>query len=163
MSKFEDAIHAYQQAMRSGDAPAMRSVLSSIPEDQLEEFLHALEAAGVNPKLDVDPARLQDALQRAGMGRAQAQSASILSAGSFADFIRMRMRENQKGPDTLLQGVIDDSDKLGAGEIDDIENWLTAIDAGDAAPFDISDEAMLVLARAVGSSPETLLALKEID
>lgn len=162
-------IHAlfdqYKTAHAADDQAACNRIIDSVPHAQLDEFTRLLESANFegaevpSPKVE----RMNQALLRSGMGAPEASALSILSGGSFTEFVRERARTRGYKADTMLahalesqQHDLDDADEAA------VRSWLDQVLSGKDEPdLDLPDGAEVLLARALGSTEQTILAVRE--
>lgn len=161
MSQHSNQVQKYLAAHAREDATAVSRVLEGIPDTQLEAFLLELESAGHAEPIALSRTALESSLERAGVGANDAVLLSVLSTGSFTDFVRTRFAAQRLNADSVLQ-AIDDLDAALTGEQqEDLERWLDAVLHGDEPSEPLPTASIAALARACGASTDTLVSLLE--
>jgi hypothetical protein len=165
MTRIDEYVDQYKTAYAAGDTETCATIMQGVPYREIGDVIARLEAAGLAP-VEHQPSadRIKSALLRGGVGEQQATTLSILSSGSFVDFVRDRMAANNIGADTVLEHATNDA---AASELDSADEaavykWLEAVARGEDEPaIDLPDGAAAILARALGSSEQTILAVQE--
>lgn len=165
MTRIDELVNQYKTAHSAGDMDTCATIVQSVPGSLIGDVIARLEQAGVAPAAQRPNAeRIKSALLRTGVGEQQATTLSVLSSGSFVDFVRDRMAANNVGADTVLERATNDAEAGAFDSADEaaVYKWLQAVAAGDDEPeIDLPDGAEVILARALGSSEQTILAVQE--
>jgi hypothetical protein len=159
----------FEAAHKAGDRDRMVSLINRVPDPDTDAFLARVTAAGLGPKsadvAETQAADIESALEATGMNAGHARSMSILVAGSFAEFVRDRMVTRGIDADSIVRRI--DDGEAGEADLDDgdeaiVRAWVAAVMDGDDDPeVELPDGAMELLAAALESTPNTILALRE--
>lgn len=168
MTTLDDLFNEFEAAHKRGDRDRMVSIINKIPDADTDAFLARVTSAGLGPKAVDDDLRTSDvegALSATGMSAGHARSMSILVAGSFAEFVRDRMTTRGIDADSIVRRI--DDGEAGEADLDDADEtivraWVAAVMDGDDDPdIELPEGAQELLAAALESTPNTILAIRE--
>lgn len=158
MRDVTQAVEAYGRALATEDESGVRAVFDSVADEQIDEFLAALEVAGLGvPDMQVDGTRLQRDLDGAGILPAVSEQVSMITSGTFADFVRARARAMGIGTDTLVDRAGDSGILQDDGDLTLAHEYVRAVLDGEDPPHDPDPTVVAALAQVLDAS-DSLLA-----
>lgn len=151
----EEAVAAYRAAVAAGDEQQVRAIFARFRDEQLDRFLDALDANGVDvPAVELDPERGAATLAALGVDQPIGQQLMTLVGGSFADFVRARASALGMGTDTIV-GHVDEhgDDDL---DLDLAYAYVRSALAGEEPELDPTPELIRALAHVL-DAPDTVI------
>lgn len=159
MTDFTQQLDDYVAAHEAGDQRAVNMVFATIDDGQVDSFLEAVarrlpDASGLTPTTT----GLADALQSDGLGPDQAAELSVLSTGTFREWVEHRMKTLGLGADTIVEDLSND-DRIDEETVDLAGEWLAAVRDGDTDPRELPEDAVAAIASALDASPRTVTSM----